>query len=461
VHAPPIVEELLLGLFRFRTRGFLRMEECAGAAPARPQSGACYLYVHIPFCEALCPFCSFHRVQHCPEQAARYFTALRRELTLSHEAGFTFTGVYFGGGTPTVEPAELLATIAQVRAQFGVREVSVETNPRDLRPDLLAALRTAGVTRLSVGVQSFDDPLLHEMGRLERYGSGAETAERIRAAAGLFPTLNVDLIFNQPHQTAASLARDLEIFQTLGANQVSCYPLMSSPDARHRMAGAMGVPNRRRLRPLYETISRTLEGKFTPTSAWCFTRGGTGSDEYIATADNYVGAGSGAFSYLDGTLYATTFSLPAYERRIAAGQTGIATRHALGATDRMRYALLVRMFGLGLDRAWAQAHHGDAFFRRLWGELRTLELLGAARRDDAGWRLTASGRYWLMLMMAECFSAVNAYRDAMRTRAAEENAAISAMPLSQPVRTTRQVMHSPSGPVSVINSMPRIILPHS
>lgn len=424
MNATPLLDSILLGLFRWRTRGFLRMTECAGTVPLRPRTGGTYLYVHIPFCEALCPFCSFHRVQHCHAQALRYFQALRRELALYHDAGYEFTGVYFGGGTPTIEPAELLETIAFVRARFAVTEISVETNPRDLRPGLLAQLKAAGVTRLSVGVQSFDDGLLREMGRLEKYGGGAETAERIRAAAGIFPTLNVDLIFNQPRQTLASLERDLQIFQGLGANQVSCYPLMTSPSGLRRLAGAMGVPDRRRLRPFYLTIGRRLAaGGFVPTSAWCFTRQGGGSDEYIATAEHYVGAGSGAFSYLDGTLYATSFSLHAYEERVARGLTGIVTRHELGETDRLRYALLVRMFGLGLDRSWARARHGRAFFRRLWGELRTLELLRAATRDARGWQLTEAGRYWLMLMMAEFFQSVNAYRDAMRAHVAREETA--------------------------------------
>lgn len=436
--ATPLLDSVLLGLFRYRTRGFLRMTECPGTVPPRPRTGGTYLYVHIPFCEALCPFCSFHRVQHCRPQAQRYFTALRRELALYHAAGFEFTGVYFGGGTPTVEPEELLETIAAVRAHFGVREISVETNPRDLRPDLLAQLRAGGVTRLSVGVQSFDDTLLGEMGRLEKYGSGAETAERIRAAAGFFPTLNVDLIFNQPHQTLASLERDLEIFQSLGAGQVSCYPLMTSPSGLRRLAGAMGVPDRRRLRSFYHTIGRRLgAGGFAPTSAWCFTRNGGGSDEYIATADNYVGAGSGAFSYLDGTLYSTSFSLQSYEERIARGLTGIVTSHTLGETDQLRYALLVRMFGLGLDRAWALENFGPRFFRRLWGELRTLELLGAATRDARGWRLTEAGRYWLMLMMAAFFESVNAYRDAMRAHVEQEQAIAAAAGLTLAARAQR------------------------
>lgn len=412
--ASSLIDSTLVRLFRFRTRGFLRMAEADGAVPAPPPDGDCYLYVHIPFCESLCPFCSFHRVLHCRAQARRYFAALRHEIGLYHRAGFQFSGVYFGGGTPTVEPEELVDTIGMVRTLFAVREISVETNPRDLRPSLLEELRRGGVTRLSVGVQSFDDELLREMGRYEKYGSGEEVMTHLQRAAGLFPTLNVDLIFNQPHQSVASLERDLDLVRASGANQVSCYPLMTSPNVRRQMAPTMGVPNQRRLHRLYETILARLQPDFTATSAWCFTRRGEAGDEYIVAAENYVGVGSGAFSYLDGTLYATSFSLAAYEARVADNLTGIVTSHRLSESDRLRYSLLVRMFGLRLDREWAERRHGRHFFRRLWGELRTLEWLRAAKADATGWRLTPKGMYWLMLMMSEFFQSVNAYRDAMR-----------------------------------------------
>jgi menaquinone C8-methyltransferase len=419
--ASGLVDSALIRLFRFRTRGFLKMQETDGRVPPVPKDGGCYLYVHVPFCEVLCPFCSFHRVQHCHDLAVRYFAALRTEIRRYHDAGFKFSGVYFGGGTPTVEADELLKTIALVKELFGVKEVSVETNPKDLQEPLLSKLRAGGVTRLSVGVQSFDDQLLQEMDRYAKYGNGAETAERIRNAAGIFPTLNVDLIFNQPHQSVASLERDLEIFLSLGANQVSCYPLMTSPTTLRRMQGAMGQPDRRRLRKLFHTILGKLRpAGFAASSAWCFTRQGQGTDEYIVASENYVGVGSGAFSYLDGTLYATTFSLNAYEQRIRDGLTGIVTRHQLSEGDTMRYALLTRMFGLGLDREWARQRHGRKFFWRLWGELRTLELLRAANRTKRGWELTPDGMYWLMLMMSEFFESVNSYRDAMRAHVRTE-----------------------------------------
>jgi coproporphyrinogen III oxidase-like Fe-S oxidoreductase len=415
-----LIDEFLIRLFRLRTHGFLRMTGASGIMPPVPATGTGCLYLHVPFCESLCPFCSFHRVQHRHPQAQRYFHSLRKEVRLYHEAGFRFSSAYFGGGTPTTEPEELVETSRLVRDLFGVREISVETNPRDLRPEILGPLRAAGVTRLSVGVQSFDDRRLREMERYEKYGSGAEAADHLRRAAGIFPTLNVDLIFNLPHQDLASLECDLEIFRSLGANQVSFYPLMTAPAVTSRMFRTMGLPDLRRRRQFYETILARLQPDFTPSSAWCFTRQGQGSDEYLVEADYYVGVGSGAFSYLDGTLYATTFSLETYEQHITRGRTGIVEQNRLTVGDQMRYSLLVKMFGLRLDREWALQHYGPRFFRRVWAELRTLEWLGAARRDERGWQLTGRGMYWLMLMMSTFFESVNAYRDAMRAHIPEE-----------------------------------------
>lgn len=426
--APALLEKILLGLFRHNTRGFLRLEPADGRVPPAP-AAACHLYVHVPFCAVLCPFCSFHRVPHQAGPARRYFAAVRRELALYVEAGYRFNGAYFGGGTPTCEPDELIATLAAVREVMPEGEISVETNPRDLSLPLARRLRAAGVTRLSVGVQSFDDRLLAEMGRLEGYGSSAETVARLRAVAGIFPTLNVDLIFNQPHQTLASFRRDLAVFRETGADQVSCYPLMTSPDVRRRLATGMGVPDPRRLRRFYAAIAPALAPEFTASSAWCFSRPRASGDEYIVTSDHYVGLGSGAFGYLDGTLHATTFSLAAYEARLAQGRTAITASRRLSEVEQMRYVMLMKLFGLRLDSAWIGERFGRRFERRLWGELATLRLLGAARRTDAGWELTPSGRYWLLLMMAAFFESVNAYRDRMRQQAdAERREVVGAEP---------------------------------
>ena len=389
-------------------------EDEVGEVMPEPPAAPCQLYVHVPFCEVLCPFCSFHRVRYNAAKTGRYFNALRREIQLYHDRGFRFSDVYFGGGTPTVDADELVATLELVRSLSPVRAVSVETNPNHLQPDVLRRYRDAGVTRLSVGVQSFDDGLLAGMDRLEKYGSGELIRERLAAVQGLFPTLNVDMIFNLPGQSLALLDHDLDVLQSLQADQVSFYPLMTAPTARHKMEKSMGLSDPSLRLPMYERIVQRLLGEYQAASAWCFSRNQGMFDEYIIDQNDYVGVGSGAFSYIGGAYYSTTFSLNHYCRRIEGGQNGITQRRAVGLREQMRYDYLVRLFGGELRRDYIERRYGKAFWLLLGPELLAMRALGATRHDADAIRLTRRGMYCWVLMMAEFFNSVNAVREQMR-----------------------------------------------
>jgi coproporphyrinogen III oxidase-like Fe-S oxidoreductase len=380
-------------------------------APALP----CQLYVHVPFCEVLCPFCSFHRVRYNAPRTRRYFDALRREIQLYHDAGFRFSDVYVGGGTPTVDPDELIATLRLLRTLSPVRTVSIETNPNHLDPATLLRYREAGVTRLSVGVQSFDDGLLAGMERLEKYGSGEVIRQRLAAVQGIFPTLNVDMIFNLPGQTPAMLDHDLDVLRTLSVDQISFYPLMTAPTARHKMDKSMGRSGPALRHPMYQRIlERLLGDEYHAASAWCFSRNQGMFDEYIIDQDDYVGVGSGAFSYVGGAYYSTTFSLNHYCRRIETGQSGITQRRPVSRKDRMRYDYLVRLFGGELRRDYIERRHGRAFWWLMAPELLAMRAIGATRHDADAIRLTHRGMYCWVLMMAEFFNSVNSVREQMR-----------------------------------------------
>jgi len=408
-------ERPLLAVLRREYSAAMRFDEDEeGQAMPAPPAEPCQLYVHVPFCEVLCPFCSFHRVRYNESKTARYFEALRGEIRLYHEAGFRFSDVYVGGGTPTVDGAELLETLELVRRLSPVRSISIETNPNHLEPAQLRAYRDAGVTRFSVGVQSFDDGLLAGMDRLAKYGSGATIRERLAAVRGIFPTLNVDMIFNLPGQTLGMLDRDVDALLELDVDQVSFYPLMTAPTARHKMDRTMGRADESLRHPMYERILDRLMPRYRASSAWCFSRGEGMFDEYIIDQDDYVGVGSGAFSYVGGTMYSTTFSLNHYCRRVEGGQSGITQRRHLGRRERMRYDYLVRLFGGALRREDVAARHGAGFWLQLAPELVAMRLVGATRHDPDALRLTRRGMYCWVLMMAEFFNAVNDVREQMR-----------------------------------------------
>ena len=379
------------------------------------------LYVHVPFCPTLCPFCSFHRVELQPAKALRYFPALHRQIEAYARDGYRISGVYVGGGTPTAVPQALIDTLQLVRDRFGAVPVSIETNPSDLRPDMLEKLRGYGVTRLSVGVQSFDDALLERMGRRERYGDAASIRERLRELRGLFPTLNVDMIFNLPDQSRQSLQHDLDVVREEAAiDQVSFYPLMSTRSTRRAMNLRMGGWSGNREARYYETIRGQLRQTHEMSSAWCFSRRGGTIDEYIVNDEEYLGAGSGAFGYIAGTFYSNSFSLPRYSARIAAGASPVTMYRRMAEVDRMRYDLLVKLFSGTLDVAALDLKYGGRFRRRLWPELAWFRMIGAVRGDRDRLQLTDSGAYVLVTMMREFLSGVNRFREQLRRNIRQE-----------------------------------------
>ncbi len=380
------------------------------------------LYIHIPFCETLCSFCTFHRVQLDRKLATRYFSALRTEIRRYHEQGFKFKNVYFGGGTPTVIPEQLVETIELLRSQGVAGEISVETNPDHLRPAIIDTLKAAGVNRLSVGVQSFDDTLLREMGRYERYGSGEEIADRLAMAQGSFDTLNADLMFNFPHQSAESLQRDIEMLHSIDIDQVSFYPLMPAAQTRRAMRKNIGTIDFTSEKSMYQQILGAMQPIYHATSGWCFSRGAAMIDEYIIDHDEYLGVGSGSFSYVDGSMYSTSFSIRRYIDRIERGHTGAIMHRSFSLSEQRRYSLLVGLFGLTLPDSRLTRLYGQDATRALWKELLLFRSLGAIRRRANGYELTQRGMYLWVVMMREFLMGVNQFRAQMRHHIKAEHA---------------------------------------
>lgn len=386
------------------------------------------LYLHIPFCEVLCPFCSFHRVEFETNRARSYFKTLRSEIRNAGNVGYQFSGLYFGGGTPTVLVDELACTVELLQSLHSVNSVSVETTPAHLDNARLDVLKSAGINRLSVGVQSFDDQILRETRRLDKYGDGRSIRERLAAIAGEFDTLNVDMIFNFPRQTRDMLQRDLDIVTSdIGFDQVSFYPLMTSRSTRRFIEHNMGGVDCTRERALYKQIAGHMQAAgYQRSSAWCFSRGTAMIDEYIVAEDEYLGLGSGAFSFLDGTLYSTTFSLNQYTNLVAATGTGLVRRRRMSEQEHMRYYLLMRLFSGSLNLDLADNYFDQRFRQIMQKELLALRLLGAINAENKTIRLTESGYYLWVLLMREFFIGVNNFREEMRRHISMERRSLLA-----------------------------------
>ncbi len=415
----PLSERMLTGFLRAATHQYLTLTPGSANTLPAPQPGHEYtLYTHVPFCESLCPYCSFNRFIYQPQKAKNYFAALREEMRRTAELGYSFTSMYIGGGTPTIQLDELVETIDLARSLFPLREVSCETNPNHLTLPYIEKLRNR-VQRLSVGVQSFDDGLLRQMNRYDKFGSGKEILERIRSSAPHFLSLNVDMIFNFPSQMPEILKEDLRKIIASGAQQTTFYPLMTAPSVKTSLANSVGRVNPRREWSLYNIICDELGREFQPLSSWTFVRGSAGMiDEYIATSPEYVGIGSGAFSYLNGTLYVNTFSLAEYSQEINARGSAVTASKKFTELARKRYDLMMVLFGRN-DNARDYLRKQPA----LWLEHLFLSLAGAFKGSE----LTRFGRYLSVVMMREFFSGVNNVRDVARLALSPEERAC-AMP---------------------------------
>jgi len=393
----------------------LQLTEFGELTPPAPRPGKEYLlYVHIPFCEELCPYCSFNRVPFERDLATRYFAALRHEVRMYRDLGYTFSAVYVGGGTPTVMPVEMAELLEELRRTFPIREVSLETNPNHLRDDVVGLLKEGGVNRLSVGVQSFEDQLLLKMARYHKYGSGVEIRERLERYMGTFDTLNVDMIFNFPTQTREMLERDLAVIKAINADQVTFYPLMVSTATRRELARIFGPISYRQEKLLYKVILDGLGEDYTPGTAWCFSRKKSMIDEYIVDHDEYIGVGCGSFGYVEGTVLSDTFSIPEYIGALGEDRLPLKARKRFSERDRIQYDFLMKLFSTSLDVSRAEEKFGGRFLKNLRKEVGFFSMVGALVRDNGTYRLTRKGLYLWVIMMREFFTGVNNFRDVSR-----------------------------------------------
>jgi menaquinone C8-methyltransferase len=410
-----LVETVLTSFLKYKYSKTLQFDEFRNVAPPQPQDGKKYLlYVHIPFCEELCPYCSFNRFPLDKDLAARYFQGLSREIRMYADLGFDFPAVYVGGGTPTVLPEAMADLLTQLKKTFGVKEISLETNPNHLKPEIMKVMKDAGVNRLSVGVQSFDDGLLKQMERYHKYGSGSEIKDKLAEYTGIFDTLNVDMIFNFPTQTLEMLKKDLEIIKEINADQATFYPLMVSDMTRAELAGRFGPISYRQEKLFYHTIADLLDDDYSCGTAWCFSRKKSMIDEYIVDYDEYVGVGSGSFGYVNGACFANTFSIPDYLAALDRGDLPVFARRNFSLKEQIHYDFMMKLFGTSLDLREVEAKFEGRFKKTLWKELPLFYIAGALSQQNGTIKLTRKGRYLWVIMMREFFTGVNNFRDICR-----------------------------------------------
>ena len=368
------------------------------------------LYVHIPFCASRCPYCDYATAPATTALRSRYVDELRREIAREgHLLGRPrVRTLFFGGGTPSLlEPAEIVMLGDALRDAFVLRprEVTLEANPATLDRARLDAWLALGLTRLSLGAQSFDPRGLRALGRTHQPEDSA-AAVGVARDAGL--DLNLDLIFGWPGQTIAGWERDLETAVALNPDHISCYPLelRLDPEAsvpnwpgggwpvleRWRVAAAAAQPGDAGLARMYQLAERMLARagyRHYEIANWarrgkrCLHNLGYWRDR------DWLGVGAGAHTHLAGSRSANPTELRAYILRANSGSERVVDAEADPPSEA---AMLALRLDSGLDLGRYAARFGDAATTRVRSALREVEPAHLVRVEDRHARLTARGR---------------------------------------------------------------------
>jgi coproporphyrinogen III oxidase-like Fe-S oxidoreductase len=407
-----LIENLLRYSATRTTQHYLAFKPGPSCAPLLPDKAKKYLlYIHIPFCADLCPYCSFVRIKFEPELAARYFEVLKKEIKTYFSLGYQFDSIYVGGGTPTIWPEKLVEILSLAKSLWPIRQISTETNPEHLVPDILQKLKDVGVNRLSVGVQSFSNDILASVQRSKQCGSSERIKQRLASIKGVFDTLNVDMIFNFPNQTMEMLAEDIKVLKELNADQITYYPLMISNSKRKQIEEKCGKVHNHHEKKAYDFIVDQLTGQYRCESVWCFSKRKGLIDEYIVSHEQYIGVGPGSWGYINGAMYYNTFSVQDYIQRIESDQSPITACRVFSKRDRMRYMFMLTLIAGSISLSDIKNKVGKHFWLFLGGELLFLLLTGALVIRGGKLVLTRKGRYYWVILMGTMFSVVGDYRD--------------------------------------------------
>jgi oxygen-independent coproporphyrinogen-3 oxidase len=314
-----------------------------------PVQSATALYLHVPFCASSCDFCSFYQEQPKRGEIDRYLAAIEREMEL-HPPGRVETA-FWGGGTPGLLPADDLRRLghAMTKAAGKPGEWTVELAPSSVRADKLAALKEIGVTRISMGVQSFDDATLDALGRRHSPKQIMEAWELIEAAG--FASRNLDLIFAIPGQDEKRWTDDLARAMELNPDHLSTYCLTFEEDTAMFVKLSQGkVKIDRELEAfLYRRTWETLEaGGYSQYETSNFARPGHACRHNLITWEmgSWIGYGPSASSQWGHVRWTNPANLDQWIKGIEAGQPVREQAKALSARDLLCDALV---FGLRLN----------------------------------------------------------------------------------------------------------------
>ena len=358
------------------------------------------LYLHIPFCNQICPYCPYNKEIYSQEASHNYVKAVIKEIDLYAPLlnNKPFTSFYIGGGTPTTMLGKGIdKMINHIYKRYNMQcQIHMESHPNDLTSDNLNIIEAMGVKYLSIGVEALQD---RHLKAIERPYTVKEVKKSIERAVGKnFECVNIDFIFDLPGQTELEVEQAGLEMVNLGIQQAATYPLFRFPDTRfgrenHENGNAIGTMFRRR--KLLKILENSFYNSgFERSSVWAFTKKEV--DKYCSvTVPSYLGLGASGGSYLKNIFYVNTFNVAEYIKAIKENKSPIALSIDLSEEMQMAGWLYWRIYETKFKKSDFQNRFHVSFDKKYGTYMKILDQIGFLKNSHDQIALTDKGTYWI------------------------------------------------------------------
>ena len=348
------------------------------------------LYVHIPFCKSICNFCPYCKVIYDEETANGYIDALIKEIHLvgkQWNGRRNATSLYFGGGTPALLADRITDIIAALSEHFIITEgIGIELHPDNVNIPVLKTLKRAGVDKISIGVQSFQDKYQKVLQR--RKFDIKDMSNALNEVE--FETVSMDFIFALPTQTFEDLKNDIDMAFAKGANHIAIYPLIDFTFTENKVPI---MPKKEKRKLLDDITNYCISKGYVRKSIWTFASDKSASYSSM-TRDNFFGFGCSATSLFKDQFKINTFSVLEYCKRIDANILPTALTNRFVKRQRMVYYLFWKLYSTRL-KVEEFGEFFDTPLNKVYGlEFWLLQMLGFLTRDEEGYKMTLKGAFY-------------------------------------------------------------------
>jgi len=358
------------------------------------------IYLHIPFCDQICPYCPYNKEIIRKETTDNYTKAVLNEIARYAKLldGKEVSSLYIGGGTPTSMLDKGIEEIIEaIYRNFNMRcAIHMESHPNHLTKENLDKLETLGVKYLSIGVEALQDRHLKVLERPYTVNEVKKNVER--AVSRNFECVNIDYMFDLPDQKISEVEQATIDMVKLGVQQAATYPLFRFSYTRFGKEFAQkrgAIPKMFRRKKFLNVIEDIFyDSGYERSSVWAFTKTGVG--KYCSvTVPSYIGIGASGGSYLKNMFYVNTFKADEYIKSIANNHSPIALSIDLSLKAQMAGWLYWRIYETKFNKSDFQKRFGQDFDKEYGNYMKMLEIIGFLENGENHLNLTDKGTYWI------------------------------------------------------------------